>query len=160
MVKKAVLAQFIAQGRHDVSEWHSFLPKVTGLRVKGVGSEGAVLISLDDSGWFTPGDWLANYRTTVSERLAQELKTAEAVLPPEKMEALLLQYATPQDKITLDAMDRGYMLQLAGRNTETVPQRLLNCLTYVLKKFDQAIVADEVKQVIQYTPYVKPTDKR
>lgn len=157
MVKKAVLAQFIAQGRHELCEWHDFLPKVTGLRVKGVGSDGAVLISLDDSGWFTPGDWATNYRQQVRERLNQELKTAEAVLPPEQMEALLLQYAIPQAKQGLDELDRGYMLQTATKSHVTQAQRLVNVYECAMKRLNESDIANKTVELIKATPYVKPT---
>lgn len=156
MVKKAVLAKFIKQGPHSLSEWHDFLPSVTGLRVKGVGSQGAVLISLDDSGWYRPTDWVSNYQQSIRERLDQELKTAETVLLPEQMETLILQYVAPQEKLGIDSIKRGFMENLARRAYEPQIQRISELFVCAMRILDAEELSQElIDLVIQY-PYVEP----
>lgn len=110
MVKKAVLANFIKSNPDaGLMAWSPFLTKVRGLRVRTVGPKGTIQISLDDTGWFEPKVWLANYQASVYEELNDVLRKAETVLSPGKMNSVLLEHdfisASMVDSLTKDAWD-------------------------------------------------------
>lgn len=157
MVKKAVLAEFIRAGRHDLAEWYHFMPTIKGLRVKDVGSQGEVQISLDDKGWFTPHSWLANYQAEVRERLAAELKIAEVVLSTEQKNGLLLQHVTPitnSDYAAFSDNDFSIMTRMAMDTSKTPGQRLVEILNYIFTfKFNAGHLTDQVKKIMKENPW-------
>lgn len=159
MVKKAVLAEFIRAGRHDLAEWYHFMPTIKGLRVKDVGSQGEVQISLDDKGWFTPHSWLANYQAEFRERLAEELKVAEVVLSTEQKNGLLLQHVTPvtnPDYASFRDEELRIMSQMASDSKYSPGQRLVNILDYIFTfKFNCGHLTEQVRRIMKENPWNK-----
>lgn len=155
MVKKVRLFKFITSGKRTHREWLQFLPEVTGLRVKGVGSKGDVLISLDDSGWFNPIDWAANYKATIREQVVRELSRAEGIFSPEEIAEILERcHMSYQTSSVINTEDYDHMIGVCSNEAYTSGQRAFSCLAYLLKaKFDDFELVSQLNEIIKDNPH-------
>lgn len=93
MTQKEELAQFISASKHDPTQWRMFANKHSFIRVKEVGSNGDVLISLEKGdSWIKPIDWLINYKNSCKSSTIRELERMKNITSKEEVSEILREY--------------------------------------------------------------------
>lgn len=98
MTQKEELAQFICASKHEPREWRLFANKHSFIRVKEVGSNGDVLISLEKGdSWIKPIDWLINYKNACKSSTIRELERMKNIASEEELSEILNEYVVHEE---------------------------------------------------------------